>query len=232
MLCLKVQYQLVDIYLRKIKIVTKKNYSTVGRIPKGGYLENVTNFDNISSKSLILILNRPDYTTVNRIKNELIQNGINGVNVIHAGKIEIPLETNSQLPSLVAKIEQIEVKPDYAARIVINERTGTIVAGSNIRIAAVNISQGNLVVKIDTNYSVSQPTIFGIGSRNTSTQVVPETELKVNENSANLVELSQGATVANLVNSLRKIRLSTRDIITVIQAIKDAGALNADLIIQ
>lgn len=213
--------------------VYQKNHATVGRVPKGAYLERSTDTGSTAPAVLVLVLNQPDYTTANRIAQAITGQGIQGVRVAHAGKIEIPVPKYTQLPALVANIERLEVEPDYPARIVINEKTGTIVAGANVHIGEVNISQGNLTVKVDTQYLVSQPLVIGrnVGN-NISTAIVPETKLKVSEDAANLVALPQGATVSSLVQALQKVRLTTRDIITVIQAIKDAGALNADLIIQ
>ncbi|ENW91562.1 flagellar basal body P-ring protein FlgI [Acinetobacter dispersus] len=209
----------------------QKNHSTVGRIPKGAYLEKAVE-SNIPQDKLVLVLNQPDYTTANRIAQVISKQGAN-VRVIHAGKVEISVSPYVQIPNLIASIERLEVEPDQIAKIVINEKTGTIVAGANVRISEVNISQGNLNVKVDTEYLVSQPTFIGRNyNNNISTEVVPQTDLKVTENTANFVSLPKGATVASLFHTLQKIRLSTRDIITIIQAIKDAGALNADLVIQ
>ncbi|WP_336943693.1 flagellar basal body P-ring protein FlgI [Acinetobacter modestus] len=210
---------------------SQKNHATVGRIPKGAYLEKA--IENTSSQDkLVLVLNQPDYTTANRIAQVISKQGAN-VKVIHAGKIEVSITPYTQIPSLIANIERLEVEPDQLARIVINEKTGTIVAGANVKISEVNISQGNLNIKVDTEYLVSQPMLVGRNyNPNISTEVVPQTDLKVNENTANFVSLPKGATVSRLVQALQKMRLSTRDIITIIQAIKDAGALNADLVIQ
>ncbi|MDR7016416.1 flagellar basal body P-ring protein FlgI [Acinetobacter sp. 3657] len=211
--------------------ISQKNHSTVGRIPKGAYLEKAV--ESIASQDkLILVLNQPDYTTANRIVQVILQRGVDA-RVVHAGKIEISISPYMQIPSLIASIERLEVEPDQIAKIVINEKTGTIVAGANVRIGEVNISQGNLNVKVNTEYSVSQPMFIGRNyNKNISTEIIPQTDLKVTENTANFVSLPNGATVASLVQALQKTRLSTRDIITIIQAIKDAGALNADLVIQ
>lgn len=209
----------------------QKNHSTVGRIPRGAYLEKAIENTTPQDK-LVLVLNQPDYTTANRIAQVISKQGVN-VKVVHAGKVEISVSPYTQVPNLIASIERLEVEPDQVAKIVINEKTGTIVAGANVRIGEVNISQGNLNVKVDTAYLVSQPMFIGRNyNQNISTEIVPQTDLKVTENAANFVSLPKGATVAGLVQALQKIRLSTRDIITIIQAIKDAGALNADLVIQ
>lgn len=210
----------------------QKNHATVGRIPKGAYLEKSVE-NELPQDKLVLILNQPDYTTANRIAQVISHQGVMNVKVVHAGKIEIFVSPYTPIPNLIANIERLEVEPDQIAKIVINEKTGTIVAGANVRIGEVNISQGNLNIKVDTEYLVSQPNFIGRNyNSNISTEVVPQTDLKVTEEKANFVSLPKGATVAGLVQALQKIHLNTRDMITIIQAIKDAGALNADLVIQ
>ena len=129
-------------------------------------------------------------------------------------------------------MENLAVSPDYTARVVVNERTGTVVAGGNVQLGEVNISQGNLNVEISTKYQVFQP--FGLfrPGDNVGTVVVPDTEISVSEQQFAPVQLANGATVGDLVQALNSIKLSTREIITVLQAIKQAGALHAELIIQ
>ena len=109
---------------------------------------------------------------------------------------------------------------------------GTVVAGGNVQIGEVNISQGNLNVVISTKFQVSQPTALIRPGANISTVVVPDTELTVEEGLPEPVQLEEGATVGDLVQALNKVKLSTREVITVLQAIKQAGALHAELIIQ
>ncbi|PRN02997.1 flagellar biosynthesis protein FlgI [Pseudomonas sp. LLC-1] len=212
----------------------QKNHPTVGRIPRGASIERSAFSEQDGTPSnLVLVLNDPDYTTAQRIADTLTTQGrLSGVRVAHAARVEIPVLPGTTLPRLISRIENLSVNPDYAARVVVNERTGTVVAGANVRIGEVNISQGNLNVVISTKYQVSQPVALIRPGANVSSVVVPDTEIDVHEAQYPPVQLAEGAKVGDLVQALNRIKLSTREIITVLQAIKQAGALHAELIIQ
>lgn len=214
--------------------LVQKNHPTVGRIPRGATLERAPVLAaTAAQEKLTLILHEPDYTTAQRIADTLFSElGLQGVRVVHAAKVELPVARPSSLPRLIAQIEGMTVRPDYAARIVINERTGTVVAGSNVRIGEVNISQGNLNVVVSTRFQVSQPSFLVRPGQAVGTVVVPETRLDVKEQERDPVQLANGTTVGELVQALYHVRLSIREVITVLQAIKQAGALHAELVIQ
>jgi len=147
--------------------------------------------------------------------------------------VDVPLVARDHLVDFVARVESIVVQPDQRARVVVNERTGTVVSGGDVRISAVTVTQGNLHVSVLTDYLVSQPPGYiGSGNAQASTAVVPQTRIDVKEDQVNVVSLPAGAPVAELVNALNKIRTNTRDVIAVLQSIKAAGALHADLIVQ
>jgi flagellar P-ring protein precursor FlgI len=134
---------------------------------------------------------------------------------------------------MISKIENVQVVPDQVARVVVNERTGTVVSGGDVRLGAVTISQGDLRIVVQTEFQVSQPDGVLINpSRNVGTAVVPQAHIHVQDPEAKLVNIPGGATVADLVSALQAIHLSTRDVITILQSIKDAGALRGELIIQ
>ena len=212
----------------------QKNHPTVGRIPRGATVERAPLPDHRSSPGkLVLILHEPDYTTAQRIAEALqTQLGLRGASVLHAARIELPVDAGTHLPLLIARLEAVSITPDYAARVVVNERTGTVVAGSHVRIGEVNISQGDLSVAISTRFQVSQPRLLARPGQYIATTVVPETALAVSEQSRDPVQLAEGTTVGALVQALYRVRLSTREVITVLQAIKQAGALHAELVIQ
>jgi flagellar P-ring protein precursor FlgI len=214
--------------------MVQKNHPTVGRIPRGATIErSVFTESEEASRKLVLVLNDPDYTTAQRISDALSRDlGLSGARVVHAAKVEVPLAPGMSVPRLIAQIENVAVAPDYAARVVVNERTGTVVAGSNVRIGEVNISQGSLNVVISTKFQVSQPSWLVRPGPGVSSVVVPDTEIEVAEREHAPVQLAEGATVADLVAALNRVKLSTREMITVLQAIKQAGALHAELIIQ
>lgn len=210
----------------------QKNHPTVGRVPHGASVERALAQTSVSP-ALVLLLNDPDYTTAERIALTIShQLGLPGVCVIHAGKVSVPMPAGLSKPALIAEVERLSVTPDYAARVVINERTGTVVAGANVRIGEVNIAQGDLSVSVSTRFLVSQPSLLIHPNAQISTTVVPDTHLNVTETRHQPLQLSAGTRVADLVQALFRIKLSTREIITVLQAIKQAGALHADLIIQ
>lgn len=211
----------------------QKNHATVGQIPQGATIEQATPLLVTSTKTLNVILNQPDFTTAQNIA-EALRSALNnsGVRAVHAGKVEIPLDQDTAPVELIAKIENIKVIPDHIARIVINERTGTVVAGGDVRIGAVSIAQGDLEIVISTQFNVSQPFYFGSGSPNASTVVVPDTHIDVKENEHAGVTLPEGTSVSDLVHALQRIKLGTRDIISIIQAVQNAGALHAELVVQ
>lgn len=212
----------------------QKNHPTVGQIPRGATVERSALNEGLANKSVSIVLNEPDFTTAQRVAESVRREmKMDGVHVVHAAKIEIDLPVKSTvLPELIAKLERIEVNPDQVARVVVNERTGTVVAGANVSLSEVNISQGNLNVEISTKFLVSQPSGLFRPGRNISTEVVPDTTLTVNEKATPSVHLHEGATVADLVQALYRVNLTTRDVITVLQAVKRAGALHAELVIQ
>lgn len=214
--------------------VVKKNHPTVGRIPHGATVERaLTNIDASSRQRLVLVLHEPDYTTAQRIAEMLSdQLSLRDVRVLHPARIEVPVQSDTNLPLLISRVEALSIRPDYLARVVVNERTGTVVAGSNVRIGEVNISQGDLNVVISTRFQVSQPSLRISSGQAAAATVVPETQLRVSELSRPPVSLGEGATVGALVQAMYRVRLSTREVITVLQAIKQAGALHAELVIQ
>jgi flagellar P-ring protein precursor FlgI len=152
----------------------------------------------------------------------------------HAGKIRVTFASPPRdLIRAISMIENVPVTPDQAARVVVNERTGTVVSGGDVRLGAVTISQGDLRIVVRTTYQVSQPDgVLVRPSASIGTAVVPQSDIHVQEPEAKLVTIPGGATVADLIGALRAIHLSTREVITILQSIKDAGALRGELIIQ
>lgn len=212
----------------------QKNHPTVGQVPRGATVERAVLSDGFTANRISIVLNEPDFTTADRVAMALRREmKTDNVLVVHAAKIEMSIPANYPgLPLLIAKLETIEVSPDHVARVVVNERTGTVVAGANVRLSEVNISQGNINVEVSTKFLVSQPDLLVRPGNGVSTAVVPDTTLSVKEGPVTPVQLQEGATVADLVQALYRVNLSTRDVITVLQAIKRAGALHAELVIQ
>ena len=202
------------------------NHPTTGRIPDGGIVERAVLLDLAHLRPLSLLLNDPDFRTA-----ELVAASVNktlGSNVAHAvdsRRIEITTTPDEDIPELLARVEAIEVQVFPRARVVVNERTGTIVIGGQVRLQPVSILHGGLVVDVISQTQVSQPNAFGQGT----TQVVQQTTIQAQDKPANRIELREGATVDDLVQSLQQIGATARDIISILQAMKEAGALEADL---
>jgi flagellar P-ring protein precursor FlgI len=133
--------------------------------------------------------------------------------------------------AFLSRIENIGVEPDRRARVVINERTGTVVAGGDVRISRIAISHGDLKISIQSEHSVSQPSFIGRAGPNVATAIVTNTQMGVEEPTG--VGFLVGAgTVSDLVQSLARMKTSTRDIISILRAIKAAGALHGELVVQ
>lgn len=216
--------------------LVQKNHPTVGQVPNGGSVERKAPAAlPESSADIPVLLSEPDFVTAQRV-SEALQKSLPEakVSAVDAGRIVVHLAQPTQdLVPLIARIENTVVTPDQPARVVVNERTGTVVAGGDVRIGDVSISQGELKVVISTKYEVSQPNLAFIShpGDQIQTTVVPNTTIDVADKDASLVKLPGGTTVAELVAALRQIKLSTRDVITILQAIKSAGALHGELVI-
>jgi flagellar P-ring protein precursor FlgI len=131
----------------------------------------------------------------------------------------------TNLPALLARVENLTVEVHHRAVVVVNERTGTVVMGKDVRLGAVSILHGNLSIEVTTKLTVSQPAPFSQGK----TEIIPNTTVKASEAPARSIELEEGASIEELVTGLQKIGATARDVIAILQAIKAAGALEADL---
>jgi flagellar P-ring protein precursor FlgI len=140
-------------------------------------------------------------------------------------RLEVPASYKNRLVDFVALIESVDVTPDNRARVIVNERTGTVVMGSDVKISTVAIAHGNLSIKVSERPQVSQPQPFSQGT----TTVVPQSGVQVEEGGKKLILLKSGVSIGDLVASLNAVGVSPRDLIIIIQAIKRAGALYADL---
>jgi flagellar P-ring protein precursor FlgI len=215
----------------------QRNHPTAGMISEGATVEINVGAPILTAENTIhVLLADPDFTTASRIAGAVnLTLGVDLARAVDSGRvaIDVPLIERAHLVDFVARVESVVVQPDQRGRVVVNERTGTVVSGGDVRISAVTVTQGNLHVSILTDYLVSQPQgIYGSGSAQVGTAVVPQTRVDVKEDQVNVVSLPAGAPVAELVNALNKIRTNTRDVISVLQSIKAAGALHADLIVQ
>lgn len=207
------------------------NHPTVGRMPNGANVERSVPSDLAANNQLIMVLRNEDFSTASRLNRVInAKFGAGTARALDGRNIEVTLPdkyAHDQV-GFIAELESLSLKPDKIAKIIINERTGTIVMGSEVRIASVAISQGGVTVTVGTDYDVSQPNPITIGQ----TAVIPTTTVNVNDKKVESVVLPDGATVDEVVRGLRTVGVSARDIISILQAIKSAGAMNAELELQ
>jgi flagellar P-ring protein FlgI len=204
-----------------------KNHPTVGRIPGGATVEAEVPMPLVKDGLLSLSLNSPDFVTATRVAAAI--NKAQGKEISRARDeatidIQVPENYTNMIPQLLSDVGKLEVTPDSTARVVINERTGTIVVGGSVKITPIAVAHQGLSVKITTDYNVSQPAPRSKGE----TVVTPQATIEAEEKEASLAKID-GGTIEELVKSLNAIRVTPRDIIAILQAIKQAGALQADL---
>jgi flagellar P-ring protein precursor FlgI len=207
------------------------NHLTVGRVPSGGQVQLGAGTVMPSSELLTLALREPDFVSASRVAEAInTELGPGTATIVDPGSVNVivPQAYRSSVSMLMARLELLPVRTDATARVVINERTGTVVVGGDVRIAAAAVAHGNLSVKISTKYEVSQPNAF---SRTGDTTVVPNTNVEVKETDARLVSLDEGTTLEAVVRALNALGASPRDIIAIMQALKAAGALKAELVV-
>jgi flagellar P-ring protein precursor FlgI len=235
-----------------------KNHPTVATISKGAIIEREVPMRLEDKKELFLALYNSDFTTAEKVK-EIINRfaGADLARSLDSGtiRISIPEGHQSNPAEWIAAIERLEVTPDTPAKVIVNERTGTIVMGENVRISTVAVAHGNLSIQIKENFNVSQPLPFapsaqpGASGRGVTpggapppggatgpivapggaTVVTPDSDVSVKEEGKKLMVVPQGANLGELVQSLNAIGVTPRDLISILQTIKSAGALQADL---
>lgn len=216
--------------------VIQKNHPTVGSIPNGATIEvGVTSEVMSANNTVTFVLADADYTTASRVSSAI--NAALGGKLAHVQdangiEIAVPLERRARLPEFLAQLENVQVEPDRRARVVINERTGTVVTGGDVRIAKVAISQGDLKVSIVTDNSAGQSLVLSRPSAIINNGAVSNTRISVDEKSEGGFVAATNNTVADLVQALNRIKTNTRDIISILRAVKAAGALHAELVIQ
>ena len=206
------------------------NHLTVGRVPGGAVIESVMATP-LPTTTLNFVLHDPDFTTAAHISDAInTALGSQVAKAIDAGTVAltIPDAYKTTVPELMAKLDDLPVETETVARVVINERTGTVVVGGDVRVGIAAVAHGNLSVRISTHYDVSQPSPLSQGG---TTQVVPNTRVDVLEGNAKLVTLEEGTTLESVARALNTLGASPRDIIAIMQALKAAGALKAEIVI-
>lgn len=204
-----------------------KNHPTVGLIPDGALVERAVPTTIAPDDRLTINLNSPDFATASHLAAMVNADlGAAVAQVVDAASITVavPPQYRGQAPELIARLGSLPILTDTVAKVVVNERTGTVVVGSTVSILPVAVAHAGLTVEIQTDVAVSQPKPFSQGQ----TVAVPQSTINVNEPQTSLKEVS-GSTIQDLVRSLNAIKASPRDIIAILQAIKRSGALQAEL---
>jgi flagellar P-ring protein precursor FlgI len=205
------------------------NHPTVGRIANGATVERqvVTGLPQIVD-TLDLELDRTDFTNVGRVAQAVnnafgltIATALDGRSV----RLSLPSDYRQRPVEFIAAVEAVSVDMDSKAKVVVNERTGTVIIGSDVTISPVSISHGNLSIQIETQFNVSQPQPFSQGQ----TTVTPDQKVKAEEQKSNFVTLGKNATVEDLIRALNALGVTPRDTIAILEALKSAGALQAEL---
>lgn len=204
------------------------NQTNVGIIPSGGIVERDTAVDLSQFTKLSFLLRDPDFSTARSIAETINRNvGSPVARVIDSRRIDVVPPRNGDIPDFLATIENLSVMVNPPARVVIDERTGTVVVGNNVKLGPISIVHGDLAVEISTKYAVSQPGAFS--GNNAQTVVVPQTTVNTQESQVSHLSLAAGSSVEQLVEGLQQLGATPRDIVGILQAIKASGALQAQL---
>jgi len=216
--------------------IVQKNHPTSAYVSDGAIVERGLETSLMSASGHVqYILYNPDFSTASMIADSLSALlGAGSARAIDAARVQVrvPDSQRSELVRFLTRIENTQVNPDIPSRVVVNERTGTVVSGGNVRISSITVTHGDLNVAISTEFTVSQPLLVRGTGDNVRTQVVPQTSIEVSEEVPLNLSLPNNSTIADLVSALNKVKATSRDIITILQGIKRAGALHAELIIQ
>jgi flagellar P-ring protein FlgI len=205
------------------------NHLTVGRVPEGAIIERDTAVDLATMTKVSLLLRDPDFAAARDIAVAINKElGREAARALDSRRVDIIgiTATTGAVPELMARIGSLPISLHPPAKVVVNERTGTVVMGGAVTLGACSILHGNLAIEISTQFEVSQPNAF---SNRGQTEVVPQTQVQASETPAQLIQLKEGSTVEELVRGLQTLGATARDIVSVLQAIKAAGALEAEL---
>jgi flagellar P-ring protein precursor FlgI len=207
--------------------VKSYNHPTTARIPLGGIVERGLALDLAGRHSFTLLLNEADFRSAGAIADSINKDlGRDAARSIDSREIDLEVSPGEDIPALLARVEAVQVPFYPRAKVVVNERTGTVVIGGMVVLQPVSILHGGLAINVVSQFQVSQPSPF---SNTGTTQVVQQTRVEAKDKPVNRIELKQGATVDDLVRSLQSIGATARDVISILQAMKSAGALEAEI---
>jgi flagellar P-ring protein precursor FlgI len=204
------------------------NHVTVGRVPGGGIVERDASIDLTQMKILSLSLREQDFTATRDVAAAINQEfGKEVATATDSRRVDVNvlLTAISSVPTLIAKVQNLSISIHPPAKVVMNERTGTIVMGGDVKLSAVSVLHGDLTVEVTTTFTASQPEPLSKGT----TEIVPQTAVKGKEGTVRSIQMKAGASVEELINGLHAMGASARDIVAILQAIKAAGGLQAEL---
>lgn len=209
----------------------QKNHPTVGQIANGGIVEKEIPAEVVQNNTVEVLLREPDFTSAARVADAVNARFTNSAVAVDSTtvRVRVPEKFSGSEVSFLARLEAVEVDSDIPARIIINERTGTIVATTRVRIAACAVSQGNITITIANTSDVSQPNALSQGGQ---TAVTPRTDANLKEDKGALVALPDMPTVEKVAQSLNALGVTPRDMMSIFMAMKQAGALQADLVLR
>jgi flagellar P-ring protein precursor FlgI len=206
------------------------NHLTVGRVPSGAIVQVAQGAAMPPAETLTFALRDPDYVTASRVA-QVINTflGATAARALDPGSVslQVPEQFRASIPELMAQLETLSIQTDVVARVVINERTGTVVVGGHVQLGPAAVAHGNLSVRITTRYQVSQPNPFSGGE----TVVTPNQQVDVREGTSRLIAMEEGTTLDAVAGALNTLGASPRDIIAIMQALKAAGALRAEIVV-
>ncbi len=211
------------------------NATTVGTIPEGAIVERDTSVDISGFKTVSLLLRNPDFSTAEDIANAVnIEFRKPVAAALDSSRVDISVTEASaaSVPMLISRVQKLSLKVHTPAKIVINERTGTIVMGGDVKLSPVSVIHGSLSIQVVTRYEVSQPLVAPLKGNAGQPVVVPDTTISVNDAPAQSMRLDEGANVEELVSGLHAIGTTARDVVAILQAIKAEGGMQADLEVQ
>ncbi len=209
----------------------QKNHPTAGRIPGGAFVEQTLGLDLGDFPTFRLSLHQADFATAGRVAqaiNDYFGRGTARAEDPTGIRITATPELHADPVELLAQVQALEIRPDVSARIAINERTGTVVMGNDVRISKVALAHGSLTIEIRTEFEASQPAPL---SEKGKTVVVPQTDVFASEGPNRVLTLEEGISVGELVDALNSLGVSSRDMIAIFQAMRAAGALHAELVL-
>jgi flagellar P-ring protein precursor FlgI len=203
------------------------NHPTTARIPAGAMVERGLTLDLTGRANFTLLLNDADFKSAGAMADSINKDlGRSAARPVDSRRVDLQVTQGEDIPLFLAKIEAVEVPFYPRAKVVVNERTGTVVIGGTVVLQPVSILHGGLAINVVTEFQVSQPGPF---SNTGTTQTVAQTTVTAKDKPVNRIELKQGATVDDLVRSLQGIGATARDVISILQAMKSAGALEAEI---